>query len=34
MPAEMTHLVAGNLSQVIGVFSVREGRAGALRRAA
>ena len=31
MPAEMTHLVAGNLSQVIGVLSLREARPAAVR---
>ena len=34
MPAEMVHLVAGNLGQVIGVISVTETRREALRRAA
>ena len=33
MPAEMTHLVAGNLCQVIGVRSLREGRPTAARAA-
>ena len=30
MPTEMAHLVAGNLSQVIGVLSLREERRSAL----
>lgn len=34
MPAEMVHLIAGNLGQVIGVVSVTETRREALRRAA
>ena len=34
MPAEMVHLVAGNLGQVIGVTRVTEARREALRRAA
>ena len=34
MPAEMVHLVAGNLGQVIGVTRVSETRREALRRAA
>jgi hypothetical protein len=38
MPAEMVHLVAGNLTQVIGVLSLREARTeapnGTLRAAA
>ena len=33
MPPEMTHLVAGNLQQVIGVLSLREARPGAVREA-
>ena len=32
MPAEMAHLVAGNLSQVIGVLSLREGAPDVLRQ--
>ncbi len=34
MPAEMVHLVAGNLGQVVGVLSVRTELAPALRAAA
>lgn len=34
MPAEMVHLIAGNLGQVIGVMSVTETRREALRQAA
>jgi len=34
MPAEMVHLIAGNLGQVIGVTSVTETRHEALRQAA
>jgi hypothetical protein len=34
MPAEMVHLVAGNLGQVIGVLRVTETRREALREAA
>jgi hypothetical protein len=34
MPVEMVHLVAGNLGQVMGVFSLREARPEALRAAA
>jgi hypothetical protein len=34
MPAEMVHLVAGNLGQVIGVLSVRVEQPGGLRAAA
>lgn len=34
MPAEMVHLVAGNLGQVIGVMRVHEARHGGLRQAA
>ncbi len=34
MPAEMVHLIAGNLGQVIGVVCVTESRAKALRQAA
>ncbi|UPY37552.1 hypothetical protein [Sediminicoccus sp. KRV36] len=34
MPAEMVHLVAGNLGQVIGVVRVQETRREALREAA
>lgn len=34
MPAEMVHLVAGNLGQVIGVVRVAETRREALREAA
>jgi hypothetical protein len=34
MPAEMVHLVAGNLGQVVGVHSITEHRETALRAAA
>jgi hypothetical protein len=34
MPAEMVHLIAGNLGQVVGVMSVTETRREALRQAA
>ena len=34
MPAEMVHLVAGNLGQVVGVHSVRTERPAALRAVA
>lgn len=34
MPAEMVHLVAGNLGQVVGVQEVRVERPAALRAAA
>lgn len=34
MPAEMVHLVAGNLGQVVGVLRVTETRREALRAAA
>ncbi|MBX9748753.1 MAG: hypothetical protein K5Q68_03970 [Roseococcus sp.] len=34
MPAEMVHLVAGNLGQVIGVVHVTETRRDTLRQAA
>jgi hypothetical protein len=34
MPAEMVHLVAGNLGQVVGVTRVTETRREALREAA
>lgn len=34
MPAEMVHLVAGNLSQVIGVHRVQVERPAAMRAAA
>jgi hypothetical protein len=34
MPAEMAHLVAGNLSQVVGVLALREVQPDAWRAAA